>query len=200
MGTALAVLGMVAGLAGGAQQAAGQKAAASAASQSYGYQATIADNNARMAKQNADWVGRQGDIEATNEGLKTGAEVSSMKAKEAASGVDVNTGSAVQARDAAARIGAINALTIKSNRAREAWGYQVDSSNEELQAALYRKAGVNAIKSGQISSTGTLLSTAGNFAGQFSNWMTSGNAGSGGGGSSSGSTPINAEVSIGGLY
>jgi len=198
MGTALAVLGMVTTAIGGVQQAAGQRAAASASAQSYGYQATIADNNARKAKQNADWVGRQGDIEATTEGLKTGAEVSAMKAKQGASGVDVNTGSAVAARDAAARIGAINALTIKSNRAREAWGYNVDSTNEELQGDLYRKAGVNAGVAGQIASTGTLLNTAGNFAGQFSNWMTSGS--SGGGGGSGSPAPANPEVTIGGIY
>lgn len=174
MGAVLPFVGMALNLVGGIHQASGEREAGQAQAQSYAYQAQIARNNAIMAQRNASWTTQQGDIESTNEGLKTAASIASMKATQGASGVDVNTGSAVSVRDAAARLGAINAMTIKSNRAREAWGYDVDRRNEEEQATLDDRAGAYAIKSGGISSESTLLSTAGSVAGQFAKWQTYG--------------------------
>lgn len=181
MGAVLPFVGMALTLVGGAKQASGEEMSSRATAQSYAYQAMISRNNAIMAQRNEQWTSEQGDIESTNEGLKTGAEVASMKAKQAASGVDVNTGSAVSVRDAAARLGAINAMTIKSNRAREVWGYQVDKTNEETQAKLQDRAGGYALQGGKISSAATLLGTASSVVGQYGQWQTSM---AGGGGSS----------------
>lgn len=166
MGAALAVLGLGTSLIGGIEQAQGQVQSAKAQAESYAYQAQIAKNNAAIAGQNVAWVADQGEIDATTQGMKTAAEVGSMKAKEAASGIDVNTGSAVDARAAAERLGVINALTVKSNAARTAWGYQVDQSNEEIQSALYKKAGAYATQAGKIGAGSTLLATAGSIASQ----------------------------------
>lgn len=171
MGMALAIAGMGLNLLGGMSQAAGARAQGTAQAESYGYQAMIARNNAQMAQRNAQWTSEQGEVGSTVEGMKTGAQVASMKAAQAAGGVDVNTGSAVSVRDAALRLGAINALTIKSNKAREAWGYQVDKTNEEMQATLDERAGKYAKQAGEMGYGSTLLSTAGSVVGQWQKYQ-----------------------------
>jgi len=190
MGTVLSIVGMVAGLAGSTQQAAGQRLSGEATANSYAYQAQIAENNARIAKLNAGYTAQVGEIDSTNEGMKTAADVAAMKAKQGASGVDVNSGSALDARLAAERIGQINALTIKSNKAREAWGYRVDSSNEELQASLDKRSAGYAMEGAQIASGGTLLGGIGNFAGQLSNFGSVNGFGSGFGSSATSAPSI----------
>lgn len=113
-----------------------QQSQASAASA--GYNAKVAGMNANIATTNANFAGAQGEQEVGVQGMKNKAEVGSITAAQGASGVDVNTGSSVNVRQSAAEVGMLNALTIRSNAAKAAYGYQTQSANDVAQAALDR--------------------------------------------------------------
>lgn len=57
-----------------------------------------------------------------------------IKAAEAAGNVDVNSGSAVDVQSSAAALGELNAITIRGNAAKEAYGYETQSTSFENQA------------------------------------------------------------------
>lgn len=135
--------------------------------QAYDYQAQVARNNAKIAQQNASWATQIGDTQAVNEGMKTRAQVGAIKAAQAASGIDVNTGSAVDVRSSASELGELNALTIRSNAARQAYGYQVQGTSDIAQAQLDVYSGNQAQTAGYIGAFGSLLGGASSAGGQY---------------------------------
>ncbi len=101
------------------------------------YQAGVALMNKNIAKQQADYAVATGEISAEASGMKTRAELGATKAAQAASGVDVNTGSAVDVRSSMIKIGAYDQALIRSNAAKVAWGYDVEATQAEAQSAMY---------------------------------------------------------------
>ena len=97
MGEALAIAGLVAGVAGTAVNAYGAYRGGQAQATNNYYQAQVVANNAIIARRNASLTRQAGDIAAGNQFLKTRAEVGKMLAAEGASGVEVNKGSFVGA-------------------------------------------------------------------------------------------------------
>ena len=160
MGFVLSLVGAVVGAAGAAQQ--GQANATADR-----YQAQIAMNNNFLANQNAKWATQFGEIGAAQEGMKAGAAIGAMKANAGAEGIDVNTGSTALARSAADELSNVNALTIKSNTAREAYGYTVQGVDYATQATLDQQAAKDAISAGNLAAFGTLLSGASSSFGQY---------------------------------
>lgn len=153
-------MGEVAGaaLAGGTLLSAyGQAKSAGANAAADTYKAQVADNNAAIATQQAEWTAENGDQAASAAALKTRATEAGIEANQAASGIDVNTGSAVQVQDSARILGKLDALTIRSNAARQAYGYQVQAINEKSQAQLDRFAAKNDIEAGKIGAASTIL-------------------------------------------
>jgi hypothetical protein len=131
------------------------------------YQAQVAENNQVIAEQNARLAQASGEAKINQEQLKTRAIVGALKAKEAASGIDVNTGSAVDVRSSAAELGELNVLTTRSNVAREAYGYETQSQNFGDQSKLDQAQASNAETSGAIRGASSLLSGAWSYAQQF---------------------------------
>lgn len=129
-----------------------------AESQAATYNAQVATNNAEMSRQNAEMAAREGDANAAREQQKNRAVAGSIKANQAASGIDVNRGSAVDVQSSAAELGMLNAISIRSNAARRAYGYQTQATGYEAQAELDRAQAKNAKKAGMIEGAGTLLS------------------------------------------
>lgn len=121
------------------------------------YNAQVAANNAETAKQNANFAGQEGDANAGIEQIKTRANVGSIKASQAANGIDVNTGSAVDVRSSAAEIGELNALNIRSNAARQAYGYQTQANSDVAQSQLDRQEAKYDAKAGYVKAGATLL-------------------------------------------
>ena len=79
----------------------------------------------------------------------------------------------------------IDAMTKKSDAAKQAYGYQIEAYSDTNQAVLDQMAGTNAQKAGQIGAESSLLSGAATVAGKFSNMPgmpggSTGNIGSGG--------------------
>lgn len=71
----------------------------------------------------------------------------------AANNIDSSSGSALDLIGETAQFGEEDALSIRANAAREAWGYKVGANDSRNQAKLTKAAGKN-------KATATLLSTA----------------------------------------
>jgi hypothetical protein len=124
------------------------------------YQAQVAQINAGVAKQNASMEMAAGETAANNSQMKTRAAVGATKAGQGASGVDVNSGSFVQARAGEAELGMLDALTTRANAARGAYGYEVQATSDQAQAQLDIMQGQQAQEAGEISGIGSLISGA----------------------------------------
>lgn len=162
------------GLAGGANNAYGQMQQAKAQSAADNFNADVAAQNAIIATQKQEWAGQEGAQEVAISQMKTAAKVGSIKANQGASGVEIGTGSNAQVIDSAREVGMLDALTIRSNAARQAYGYATEAQSDKAQEALNRFAGKNAITAGKMGAVSTLLGSAAQ-SGQYAN-MTQSNS------------------------
>lgn len=116
-----------------------QGAAQKAASES---QAQLADYNANVAKLQAqDAIERGAEEESAFRSQVRGA-IGAQRAGIAAGNTDVGFGSAVDVQADAAFLGELDSLTIRTNAAREAWGYNVQAEDLRKRAEITRKEGV----------------------------------------------------------
>src|ERR1700735_4280727 len=139
MGAALPVIagvGLVASLVGSVVNASGQQEQAQAQAEAAAYQAQVAQNNAAIAQSNAKLDIQAGETAAVNQGLKTRAAVGAIKANQGASGVDPNTGSASAVQAGQREVGYLDALTLRSDAAKKAYGQEVTATSETAQAGL----------------------------------------------------------------
>lgn len=163
----MAILSLVGTGLGTVMQMVGQQQQAKSQASQMRYQAQVSENNAKIARQNAEWSAHASEQKVAEEGQKTRQTVGAIKAAQAASGVDVNTGSAVDVRSGAAETGQLNAITLRSNAARQAYGYLTDETGAKAQAELDRSSASNteAALPGQMVGTliGGVTSAAGNY-------------------------------------
>lgn len=139
----------------------GASQSAKAQSEASNYNAQIASENQQVATQNATLATQAGEQQAAMSGQKTRAEVGAIKANEAAANIDVNSGSAVDVRSSAAQLGELDAINIRSNAAREAYGYQTQATGFGAQSQLDQFTAQNASAAGDVSAAATFLSGAG---------------------------------------
>jgi hypothetical protein len=166
----IAIGSAVAGVAGAGVSAAGSYNAMQAQSANAAYQAQVAQNNAKIAAMNETLEIQSGEQAAAIGALKTRAAVGNIKAAQAGAGIDVNRGSAVDVRAGATEVGALDALTIRSNYARKAYGYATAATSDIAQAGLFTAESEQAAAAGPLAATGSLLSgisTAGSKFAQF---------------------------------
>lgn len=145
-----------------------------ASSASAKYNSAIASNNATIATQNAQFAGEAGEAQAAMSEKKTRAEVGSIQNNQAASGINVNSGSAVDVRSSAAENGELDAITIRSNAARQAYGYQAQSTSENAQATLDKSQAGYDSTAGDISGATTFLGGAGNAGLNYEKYLQAG--------------------------
>jgi hypothetical protein len=168
----LALAGGGVGLQAFGQHKAGQGAEAVGKAQqaAANSEADLSDFNAGIAaKQGQDALERGAEQESKFR-VQVRGMIGSQRAGFASGGVDVNTGSplAVQADTAAS--GELDALTIRNNAMRQAWGYDVQSYDLRQKAAIERQTGVmqaeageEAASSADIGAAGTLLGGGGSL-------------------------------------
>lgn len=145
---------------GGASTAYGQLQQGKAESNANLFNAQVAAQNADIATQKQQWAGELGDQAASTSQMKTAAMVGSIKAQQGASGIEVGTGSNANVVTSAREIGMLDAMTIRSNAAREAYGYATEAYSHKAEEALDRYAAKNNIAASKIKATSTLLGTA----------------------------------------
>lgn len=173
-------IGLGSSLVGGLLSASGAKQSAQAQAQMLAYQSQVAQINSQIDKQNADYERAVGEQQALNFGLKEGQQESRIRTVQAASGINVNSGSAVDVQRSQRTLGQMDLATIRQNAAKTAYDYDVKSTQDMNQAGLYTAASANAQRAGGISAFASLVSTAGNVS---SKWLKGNTRGLFGGGS-----------------
>jgi hypothetical protein len=147
--------------AGAAISAGGMIMQGQAANKQAKYQAAVERNNATVAGWQAEDATRRGQIEEQNQRLKVARIAGAQKAAFASSGVELSGGSPLDTLMDTSMLGELDALTIRSNAEREAYGHMTQQSNLTAQSGLTRMAGRSAQTAGFVGAAGTLLSTAG---------------------------------------
>lgn len=134
---------------------------------SLAYQAQVNRNNAIIAEDNAEYAIKAGQQKAATESMKGAAALGAVKAAQAASGVNVNTGSNVDVQRSEREKSKLDVETVIHNAELRAYGYRSQAANFEAQAALNEAEGAQAEKAGYIKGLGTVLSGAGSAAGAW---------------------------------
>lgn len=106
--------------------------------------------NAQFAEYQAQDAEARGKIDERKMRQLTEKTIGAQRAGLAGQGVDVNTGSALDVQADAAYLGELDALTIRTNAAKEAWGYRTQSQN------LIQR-GKNAKREGELGAFNTIL-------------------------------------------
>lgn len=127
--------------------------------------ATISDFNARMSEAKAkDALYRARETEKQF-GMGIRAEIGAQRASYGAQGIDVNLGSALDVQTDTAYQGALDALTIRVNGAREAWGFQVEAANTRLESAAQQR--IAKLQAGNVRQVGLTQSLAQRMQGEY---------------------------------
>lgn len=181
-------LGIGATLLSGISSAKGAAQLGAAQQGMYNYQAGIANLNAQIAKQNEDYARDLGERQAGQYGMQAAQRKGQTSVALASSGLDINTGSAANVRASQDLITHMDLDTIRSNAAKAAYDYDVQSVQYENQAKLYQMAGTNAAAAAKINVTSSILGTAASVSDK---WLQASQVGlfSNGGGGLGGLTP-----------
>lgn len=164
----LAIAGLVAGAAGAGVSALGAQQSGQASKAAYTYQAQVAQNNKIIADRNAQYALQTGETEAQIMGMKTGQNLGTAKTVQAASGLDVNSGSALEAREQIASMGSFDEMMIRSNAQRKSYAAKVEGTNQQAQADISMMAGRQAETAGN---TGAFSSLLGGASSVSDKWM-----------------------------
>lgn len=156
----LATLSIGANAAGAGISAFGALSEGNSTADMYNYRAGMAAYNSRVARENRDYTLSTGERQALQYGLGARDRAGKIISAQAASGVDLESGSAVNVREGQQYITKFDLDTIRSNAARRAYGYEVEAVNAENEASLYRRASHNAGEAGRIKALASLVSGA----------------------------------------
>lgn len=136
--------------AGSIQQGAAAKASAN-------YNAKVADMNAKISDRQARDAVARGQIDEQQQRMKTSQVLSQQKVAMSANGVDLKFGSPLDALVDTATMGELDALTIRTNTAREVRDLRQQGANQTAQAGLLRAQGSAAQTGGYLGASGTVL-------------------------------------------
>lgn len=125
------------------------------------YQAQVAENNRIIAEQQARDAEMRGQMAEDARRDQTRALIGRQRTALAANGVMVDDGSALDITSDTAAQGEVDALTLRANAAREAYGYRAQGSNFLADAGLQRARADAAIPASMVWAGATLLSGAG---------------------------------------
>lgn len=142
------------GAAGAVQQ--GQATAASNR-----YNAQVQEMNATLADRRAKDALARGAVEEQRKRQQVAGLRGQQTAAMAANGVDLTFGSPLDTIVDSAVLGELDALTIRTNTAREAYDFKVGAVNQRAGATMSRMSADNAETSGYLKAGGTILGGAG---------------------------------------
>lgn len=141
--TGFAVAGSVVGGAAAYRQARFQQSAAQRHADVMG----MAAGDARL----------RGDAEAQRVAARGSQVIGAQKAAAGASGVDIASGSPAQLINASSGKVELDVKTAQNNAAREAWGYETEQTNAQLQASQAGSAADYALVGGALGAAGSAL-------------------------------------------
>jgi hypothetical protein len=145
----------------------------------YNYQAGVAQLNAQIAKQNENYAFNQGEAEAQKYGIGAAQRIGAIKTAQGASGLDVNSGSAVGVRASQRFTTTMDLEQIRSNAAKTAYNFSVQAVQDQAQANIYKMAGANVAAAGAVGAATSIL---GGVKSVSSEWLQASQVGLGGSG------------------
>lgn len=128
-------------------------------------QAELLDYNAQIADLQASDAVSRGQQEESKFRQGVRVMIGGQRAGIAAGNVDVGYGSAVDVQADAAMLGELDALTIRQNAAREAWGYKVEAADTRQRAKIARQEGVMLEAAGKANQTSARIGAVGGILG-----------------------------------
>lgn len=167
---------------GGAVGAVGSIASGMGQAKAAKTNAKIQEANAQISQNNAQYAGEVGEVNASKAEMKTRQDMGSVIASQSASGVDVNSGSSPQVQESIAQTGQLDALTVRSNAARQAYGYQTQAAGQVMQAGLDKNEASNDMIGAGINSATTFLGSQMTADNNYSKYLSSGGSPFSGGG------------------
>lgn len=114
-------------------------------------EAQLADYNAAVADLQAQDAVARGREQENRFRKGVNGMIGAQRAGIAAGNIDVGYGSAVDVQADAAFLGELDALQIRTNAARESWGYQVEAVDSRTRADIARREGANLEAAGAAS-------------------------------------------------
>ncbi len=131
--TVMDVIGGIGALAG----AAGTYQQGKAAQASADYQSKVAANQAKIAGYQAEDSLARGSIAERQQRLKVKQLIGQQRASMGASGLSLDSGSFVDTIGDTAELGEYDALLIRSNAEKEAWGYRAAAAGQSAQSSIF---------------------------------------------------------------
>lgn len=125
-----------------------------AQNQANNYNRQIEQRNAQVAEMQAADAEARGRVAENEHRLMVTNLIAKNRASAAGSGLLVDDGTFEDVNEDAAGFGELDALAIRSNAAKEAWGYRNQKANSEAQANLFSMRNSNPL----IPAAGSLLS------------------------------------------
>ena len=156
-----ATAALAASVIGGAVTAGGTLESGFATSKADNYAAEVAANNSAIAQANARYAEEAGVSAATTSSLKGASQIGKIKTGQAASGVDVNTGSAVDVQASQRGVNKLDTENVLANAGLTSYGYRSQAANYQAQSALDKAAASQAVTGAEIGAAGSFLSSAG---------------------------------------
>lgn len=120
----------------------------------------VAKQNAAAVENQAKDAASRGAVAEERHRMQVRQFMGRQRAAMAAGGLQLDSGTPLDLQTDTARMGELDALMIRNNAAREAWGYRVKAQNYLTQGKLDKAAGSNA-------AMGTLLSTGASMFGMY---------------------------------
>lgn len=167
MAAPLAIGASLATIGGGLLGAAGAEKGGTAQLEQNYYQAGVAKLNSSIALQNADYALNQGEQQAEIRGLQGGQQLGQIIAAQSSSGLAIGQGSNEAVYKGEQKVIGMDTTQIRSNAAKTAYDYDVQSTQFEQQATLYEMAGTNAAAAGEIKAESSLIGAAGAVSSQW---------------------------------
>lgn len=124
------------------------------------YQAGVARINQNIDTQNAEYERNIGEVKAQQSGMKSRFQAGEILTTQAASGINVNSGSNKAVQTSQSELGAHDQDVIRANAAKQAFGYDVKAAQEGSQASMYAAGAKQSVTEGLIKGGGTILGTA----------------------------------------
>lgn len=165
--TALAIGSVVASIVGGTistvsgiQQGNAQKA-------QYEYAAEQNRRNAEIAKNNATESRQKGMEEARLKRMQTLSQIGALKTANAANGININSGTALDTIEDTATMGELDAMNAMYTSEQTAQNYELQANNFNVQSNMNSLAAKNVSKTTKMNAFGSALSGVGDAAQSF---------------------------------
>lgn len=174
MASAAATASLAASVIGAGMSAYGAIQQGQAARKQAEYQAAVSRNNALLAERQAQDAEQRGKVAEDAQREKIAGLLGTQRAMLAGTGFDLGDDTSASLLGDTAAAGELDALTIRNNAAREAYGYRTRGMNFNADADLSLARGRAAENAGYLSAAGTVLSSAGTVAGRWATMLDGG--------------------------